>query len=53
MDRDVKFTVLSDAETPPSRPGTKFFIAAIIVVAGIAYLVFGSSIAAVLGFGTR
>ena len=40
----------TDEETPPSRPGIKFFVVAALVVAGIVYLVFWPSIKASLGF---
>jgi hypothetical protein len=40
----AKPTALTDAETPPSRPGAKFFIAVTIALAAGAYLIFGSSL---------
>lgn len=40
----AKPAALTDAETPPSRPGAKFFIAALIAAAAGAYLIFGSSL---------
>lgn len=50
MDRahEVSSTVLSDADMPPSRPGPKFLIIMILAAVGIAYLVFGSSLAALV-----
>jgi hypothetical protein len=47
---DNKMTVLTNEDTPPSRPGPKFFAVFFVVVAGIAYLVFGQAIRASLGF---
>jgi hypothetical protein len=47
MDDDdmlAKPAALTDADTPPSRPGAKFFIAALIVATAGAYLIFGSSL---------
>ena len=38
--REVSSTVLTDADTPPSRPGPKFLIIMVLAIAGIAYLVF-------------
>ena len=45
----AKSAVLSDAETPPSRPSLKFLAGVVIVTAAAAYLLFGSSLAAYVG----
>jgi hypothetical protein len=48
-DDDNKMTVLSAEDTPPSRPGPKFFAIVLVVMAGIAYLVFWPSIKIYIG----
>ena len=40
----AKPAALTDADTPPSRPGAKFFIAVVIVAAAGVYLIFGASL---------
>ena len=35
---DDKMTVLTDADTPPSRPGLKFYLLVLVALVGGAYL---------------
>lgn len=49
FDNEGRLKVLSDAETPPSRPGRIFYAAAIIVLGGIAYLTYWPSVSSYLG----
>lgn len=45
----AKSAVLSDSDTPPSRPSAGFLAGVVIVTAAAAYFLFGSSLAAYFG----